>query len=341
MNHYLFTRIARTFYGLGISLCIVAALLSIQFQPGNAASPQQGLGDCGSGFVEKTNSNGEIAVYNGTEVIGSVYVKAGSQNQEDGSCYLFTEDGSNGCYAVSGLGTTSVTVTHVGSGPDCKEISHVEFYAAQATATPPPATSTTTATSTPTATATATLRSTMTATATASFTPTVTRTATATNSPTATATRTATATATATHTTTAAPGDPVVPTATHTNTPTATTTSTSTPVPMATGTSTPTATPTVIDQGNLTATPIDSSTTAVPNVQVTPGETATPPATLPPPSLPSGAASTPALVPETGIDLSNGLLTDSALPNLLMNLGIGLIGLGLVFQGIAGKLHSQ
>jgi len=337
VNHYLLTRLARTFYGLGISLCIVAALLSIQFQPGTAASLQQGLGDCGSGYVEKTNSNGEIAEYNGTEVIGSVYVKSGSQNQDDGSCYLFTEDGSNGCYAVSGLGTTSVTVTHVGTGPDCKEISHVEFYAAQVTATPPPATAT--ATSTSTATATATLRSTLAATATATFTPTATWTSTATNSPTATATHTATATATATATNTATAS------ATNTATPTATWTTapgdTAVPTATATSTSTPTATPTVFDPGDPTATPLDSSTTAVPAVQVTPGATATPPATLPPPSVPTGAASTPALVPETGIDLSNGLLSDLALPNLLMNLGIGLIGLGLVFQGVAGKLRSR
>jgi hypothetical protein len=34
------------------------------------------------------------------------------------------------CYVVSGIGSETVTVTRVGSGPVCKDISHIEFIAA-------------------------------------------------------------------------------------------------------------------------------------------------------------------------------------------------------------------
>jgi hypothetical protein len=36
--------------------------------------------------------------------------------------FSFTEDTDNGCYQISGLGTSTVTVNRVGEGRDCKEI---------------------------------------------------------------------------------------------------------------------------------------------------------------------------------------------------------------------------
>jgi hypothetical protein len=73
------------------------------------------------------------------EVVTRVAVKAGTP------CW-FTAEGATGtytislegapCYVVAGLGTASVTVTRVGVGPVCKDISHVELVSGA----PPPTT---------------------------------------------------------------------------------------------------------------------------------------------------------------------------------------------------------
>jgi hypothetical protein len=54
------------------------------------------------------------------------------------------------CYVVSGVGTQTVTVRRVGSGPDCQAISHIDVLFERATPTPIP-TNTPQATATPTA----------------------------------------------------------------------------------------------------------------------------------------------------------------------------------------------
>lgn len=61
-------------------------------------------------------------------VIISAAVKSGNETEvfsiEDGASTISSADG---CYTVSGLGTCHVTITGGGTGPDCKEISHVVF----------------------------------------------------------------------------------------------------------------------------------------------------------------------------------------------------------------------
>lgn len=103
----------------------------------------QGLGDCGTGYIFKDET--DPYTYTSDQIITKVIVKAGSQNQGE-ACFTFTADGDNGCYQVTGIGTTTVTVTKIGSGPECKDISHVEFYADNG----PTATPTVTLTATPT-----------------------------------------------------------------------------------------------------------------------------------------------------------------------------------------------
>jgi hypothetical protein len=68
------------------------------------------------------------------------------------------------------------------------------------------------------------------------------------------------------------------------------------------------------------------------------GPTDTPesPATLPPPS---GGTTTPALVPVTGADFSGW--GNSALAGLLINVGIGMLGLALVFHGLGKRLSAM
>ncbi|MDQ3875880.1 MAG: hypothetical protein M3322_10125 [Actinomycetota bacterium] len=178
-------------------LCAALAALQALGGPTVTAQPAraQGLGNCfesigisGATKVEATDEDEVTGIAPAGQIITRVAIKAGP------NCY-FTAVGATGtviinvdstpCYRVTGLGTSSVTVTRIGSGPTCPGISHIEFITTVVTPTP-------TATNTATATATATATRTPTATATA--------TATATRTPTATATATATATRTPTPT---------------------------------------------------------------------------------------------------------------------------------------------
>ena len=114
---------------------------------------QPGAGNCGSGYIAKDeNSPFE---YNGGQNVCKVTIKAGSQEQGE-ACYSFRyppANQSNGCYNVSGLGSNSVSVGGGDTGPDCKGISHVEFYSCPVPPTdtptiPPPPTDTSTPTET-------------------------------------------------------------------------------------------------------------------------------------------------------------------------------------------------
>jgi hypothetical protein len=64
------------------------------------------------------------------QVVTDVCIKAGTQADLPAG---------TGCYVVTGIGTPTVTVTRIGSGPECKEISHVDFFTGPGpTPTPPP-----------------------------------------------------------------------------------------------------------------------------------------------------------------------------------------------------------
>ena len=61
-------------------------------------------------------------VYSGSQTVVGVCIKAGTEN------FGFNHDGSDGCYTVTGLGTTNVSVTGGGTSRYCKDISNVVFY---------------------------------------------------------------------------------------------------------------------------------------------------------------------------------------------------------------------
>jgi hypothetical protein len=106
------------------------------------AQGNQGAGNClGSDATKTPDDPGDIVILTAPagQVITTVAIKAGTP------CVVFTADGSNGCYTVEGIGTPSVTVTRIGSGPTCKEISHIEFLTSTA---PPPTTTETIPTTT-------------------------------------------------------------------------------------------------------------------------------------------------------------------------------------------------
>lgn len=102
----------------------------------------QGVGNClGADATKTPDDPGDTVILTAPagQVITVVAIKAGTP------CIEFTADATIGCYTVSGIGTSSVTVTRSGSGPSCKEISHVEFLTSTA---PPPTTTETIPTTT-------------------------------------------------------------------------------------------------------------------------------------------------------------------------------------------------
>ena len=94
-----------------------------------------GLGNCApeGSVVVKDEDPGDVTEFTSTSgVITAVYIKAGTP------CYEFLADQTIGCYTVTGIGTETVTVTRSGSGPECKEISHIEYVIGAPTPTPTP-----------------------------------------------------------------------------------------------------------------------------------------------------------------------------------------------------------
>lgn len=173
------------------------------------------------------------------------------------------------------------------------------------------------------------------------FTPTVTNTpVTPTDTPTATATQpTSTPTATGTQPTSTPTATGTQPTATFTATatqPTATFTATATQptaTPTATGTL-PTPTPTAT--GTLpTSTPTSTPPVFPPDPTATP--TSPQQERTPVPSPPSSGGDPP-LIPVTGVDLNGQLLF---MQKSLMNLGVGLLGLGLVLHGFSLRFKRE
>jgi hypothetical protein len=140
---------------------------------------------------------------------------------------------------------------------------------------------------------------------------------------------------------------PVPPTETPIPTFTATATEpepgeTSTATPMATPTDSitsappqPTATPTGTGEPTVLP-PVPTGTTIPPD-----SATSTPLPTLAPPTPPANKTPAPELIPVTGIDLTSGGAGAVFYTRLLLQSGIGLLGLGLVFYGIATGLSRS
>jgi hypothetical protein len=99
----------------------------------------QGQGTCIEGATKIENpGDSEVITAPAGSVILQVAIKAGP------GCILFPPATSNDCYSVEGLGTGTVTITRIGSGSACKEISHIEFVVGPGE--PPPTTTVTTTT---------------------------------------------------------------------------------------------------------------------------------------------------------------------------------------------------
>ncbi len=182
-------------------------------------------------------------------------------------------------------------------------------------------------------------------------TPTATNTSTSTMTPTGTSTSTSTATATATNTpipTSTATETGVPPTATETSVPPTATETTTTVPPTATKTIVPnpvidTPTPTQSPTTEPPSTPEPTTPPSKPEPSATPTKQSAPPATLPPPTPPTSSTQPSLLIPVTGADFAiagHGNQSDLT-SQLLTNLGIGLLGLALVFHGISSRLNKK
>ena len=110
---------------------MLAAVIALSIVAGGAlleplsARPESAPGNCApaGGSVTKIENPGDEEVFTAPEgqVVDAVFIKAGRD------CIEFTEDFTDDCYSVTGIGTQVVTVERIGSGRDCKEISHIEF----------------------------------------------------------------------------------------------------------------------------------------------------------------------------------------------------------------------
>jgi hypothetical protein len=223
-------------------------------------------------------------------------------------------------------GAAADTYLHAPINPTTEkfyDLSHISFCIIEEPAEPTP-TPTNTPTDTPTAT------------------DTPTDTPTATNTPTDTPTATSTPTSTPTNTPT-----PVEPTPTDTTSPspiidTPTPTEEETQ-PTLEPTSTqpppgpPAVTPTYTPTEEETQPTLEPTSTQPPSTPPAATPTNTPPPTLAPPPEP---ATTPVLIPVTGVDFDGVNAQLDLLQQIFINLGIGLLGLATIFYGVNYKFNK-
>jgi len=76
---------------------------------------------CPNGSItDESGPTWEATAAEGLVILDAV-IKSGNETT------TFTDDGTDGCYTVTGLGTCHAEVTGGGTGRDCKEVSHVVF----------------------------------------------------------------------------------------------------------------------------------------------------------------------------------------------------------------------
>lgn len=96
-----------------------------------------------AGIDSLATGNGSQQTYTAPsgKIVSDICIKSGSGMFGDGHSELLGNGTYNGidnnpCYTVAGIGTQTVTVTKIGSGSSCKDISHIDVYTADPTPTP-------------------------------------------------------------------------------------------------------------------------------------------------------------------------------------------------------------
>lgn len=110
------------------TLCAGAILLNTGSLNTSYAKKGDNQGHCATDPFTKVESAPFTATAPEGYIISKLFVKAGSE-QSGAGCFEYTANTNDGCYNVEGLGTQTATVTKIGSGSGCKDISHVEFIA--------------------------------------------------------------------------------------------------------------------------------------------------------------------------------------------------------------------
>jgi hypothetical protein len=127
-----------------LTIGILIAVAWVAFMPARAAADGGGCTDAQHN-VQGTSSTISFTAPSGGTIDG-ICIKSGNDSKHSGRLGNGTFDD---CYQVSGVGSTTATVTKLGVGPTCQEISHIDIYVTTApsgtpTATPTAATPTTT-----------------------------------------------------------------------------------------------------------------------------------------------------------------------------------------------------
>jgi hypothetical protein len=120
----------------GLTVVLAAATLAVVASADNSKLYADGAGsppacDDGpnvEGSVTGTDDSASFDVGAGNVVTG-VCIKSGSTGGHSGPLGNGSYSGTfgpDGCYVVTGVGTQEVTVTRIGSGPECQAISHID-----------------------------------------------------------------------------------------------------------------------------------------------------------------------------------------------------------------------
>jgi hypothetical protein len=145
---------------IAVTIAIGAILATMALSlPGHQSPASASGGGCTDANVQGIGGDPVASHDAAPDIVTDVCIKAGTNMFDSGhSGKLDNGTFENGCYQVSGVGTSKVTVERIGDeGRACQRISHIDVYTGIATPTPTPtATATAPAGSTPTATATST-----------------------------------------------------------------------------------------------------------------------------------------------------------------------------------------
>jgi hypothetical protein len=124
-----------------LTVVLAAATLAVVASGGNSKSYAEGQGsppECEEGpnvDAGITGTGDEIShTVSAGNVVTGVCIKTGQEGHSDplangtfdGAFNPVAPDSDAACYVVEGVGTQEVTVTRVGDGPDCQDLSHID-----------------------------------------------------------------------------------------------------------------------------------------------------------------------------------------------------------------------
>ena len=102
---------------------------------GTQSAADGGHGACDGGIVSIAPINDNLATYDaGGNTITGLCLKAGNTETHT----FIVKNVTTGCYTISGIGTSVVTVTRLGEGRECQAISHIDVLVSSFTPTPTP-----------------------------------------------------------------------------------------------------------------------------------------------------------------------------------------------------------